>query len=116
MEFLAPFNPRLVGPVLRGTADEHAEVTLHVFADTPDEISLFLMEQGIPHQDEEKRVILAGGESAVYPAYRFIAEEVPMLPGDLPHQRHPPDLAQRGGWPHAQRAALSEVRALVENG
>jgi len=37
MEFLAAFNPRLVGSVLRGTADEHAEVTLHVFADTPEE-------------------------------------------------------------------------------
>jgi len=42
MELLARFNPRLVGPVLRGTADEHSEVTLHVFADTSEEIGLFL--------------------------------------------------------------------------
>ena len=91
---------RLVGSVLRGTADEHTEITLHVFADTPEEIGLFLMEQGIPYQHGEKRVMLAGGESAFYPAYRFIAEEVPMCLVVFPTNgiRHGP--AQRSGWPN----------------
>jgi hypothetical protein len=116
MEFLATFNPRLVGPVLRGTADEHAEVTLHVFAETPEEIGLFLMEKGIPYQDGEKRVILAGGESAVYPAYHFIAEEVPMRLVTFPTKGIRQALRSEVDGRIAQRAALSEVRALVENG
>lgn len=115
MEFLARFNPRLVGSVLRGTAGEHTEITLHVFADTAEEIGLFLMEQGIPHQLSDKRVILANGDGAVYPAYRFIAEEVPILLVTFPPIgiRQAPRSEVDGRT--AQRAALSEVRALVEN-
>lgn len=115
MEFLARFNPRLVGSVLRGTADEHAEITLHVFADTPEEIGLFLMEQGIPHQHSEKRIILASGKGAVYPAYRFIAEEVPMMLVAFPINGIRLALRSEVDGRTAQRAALSEVRALVEN-
>ena len=35
MELLAAFSPRLVGPVLAGTADENSVVNLHVFTDGP---------------------------------------------------------------------------------
>ena len=115
MEFLAAFNPRLVGSVLRGTADEHAEVTLHVFADTPEEVGLYLMDQGIPYQNGEKRVMLAGGESAVCPAYFFIAEEVPMRLVTFPTKGIRQALRSEVDGRIAQRAALSEVRALVEN-
>ena len=114
MEFLARFNPRLVGSVLRGTADEHTEITLHVFADTPEEIGLFLMEQGIPHQHRDKRVILVGGEGVVYPAYRFIAEEAPMLLVAFPTNGIRLALRSEVDGRTAQRAALSEVRSLVE--
>ena len=115
MEFLAHFNPRLVGSVLRGTADEHTEITLHVFADTPEEIGLFLMERGIPHQHGEKRVILASGEAAVFPAYRFIAEEVPMTLVAFPIKGIRQAVRSEVDGRTAQRAALSEVRKLVEN-
>jgi len=115
MEFLARFNPRLVGPVLRGTADEHSEVTLHVFADTSEEIGLFLMEQGIPHQHCDKRVALAKGESALYPGYRFIAEEAPMLLVVFPIRGIRQALRSEVDGRPAQRAALSEVRSLLES-
>ena len=36
MEFLAPFSPRLTGPVLTGVAGQHSAVMLHVFADNPE--------------------------------------------------------------------------------
>ena len=114
MEFLARFNPRLVGPVLRGTADAHSEVTLHLFAETPDEVGLFLMEEGIQHQHCDKRVTLAGGEATVCPAYRFIAEEVPMLLVVFPvNAIRQPLRSEVDGRP-AQRATPSEVRALLE--
>ena len=50
IHFLADFNPRLVGSVLSGTAGQHADINLHLFADTPEEVSLFLMEAHIPFQ------------------------------------------------------------------
>ena len=48
MLFLARFRPRLVGPVLSGTAGPHADIGLHLFADTPMDVLLFLMEHRIP--------------------------------------------------------------------
>ena len=37
MRSLEAFNPRLVGPVLDGTADEYSRISLHVFHDPVDE-------------------------------------------------------------------------------
>jgi hypothetical protein len=116
MEFLARFNPRLVGPVLRGTADEHTEVTLHVFADTPDEVGLFLMEHGIPHQHCDKRVALAGGDSVLYPGFRFLAEEIPILLVAFPSNGIRQPLRSEVDGRPAPRAGLSEVQALLEEG
>lgn len=116
MEFLARFNPRLVGPVLRGTANEHTEVTLHVFAETPEEIGLFLMEHGISHQHCEKRVILAGGEGLVCPAYRFVVEDVTLILVAFPTNGIRQALRSEVDGRIAQRAALGEVRKLLEDG
>lgn len=115
MEFLVRFNPRLVGPVLRGTADEHTEVTLHIFAETSEEIGLFLMEKGIPHRPTDKRVTFASGESALFPAYRFFAEEVPMTLVIFPTNGIRQALRSEVDGRPAQRATLSEVRALLDN-
>lgn len=114
MEFLKQFNPRLVGSVLRGTADEHTEVTLHVFADTPEEIGLFLMEQSIPHQHGEKRIILVGGDSTVYPTFRFIAAEVPLVLVAFPTNGIRQAVRSEVDGRTAQRAALKDVRKLME--
>src|SRR5690606_24817162 len=48
MQLLAPFEPRLVGGVLSGTASAHSEVNLHIFADNAESVSLALMDRGIP--------------------------------------------------------------------
>jgi hypothetical protein len=114
MEYLSQFNPRLVGPVLRGTANKYTEITLHVFAETPEEIDLYLMEEGIPHQHRDKRVILANGEGVVYPAYRFIAEEMPIMLVVFPSNGIRQPLRCEVDGRLAQRAALNEVRDLVE--
>ncbi len=56
MRFLKAFRPRLVGPVLEGTADEHSRICLHLFADDPDAIIHFLMENGLPFSQESRRI------------------------------------------------------------
>lgn len=116
MQFLACFQPRLVGAVLRGTADEHSEITLHVYADTPEEPALFLMEQGVPFQHTDRRLSLASGESASYPAYRFLADDVPLLLVVLPpmaaRQSFKSDIDGRA----LQRANAEELRILLESG
>jgi hypothetical protein len=48
MRLLQRFEPRLVGPVLSGTASAHSEVNLHLFAEGAEPVALHLMERGIP--------------------------------------------------------------------
>jgi len=78
MRFLARFEPRLVGSVLAGTAGEHSDVNLHLFAETPEEVVLFLMENSIPCQTGERRLRVSAQEHVSYPSYRFVAGEVPI--------------------------------------
>lgn len=73
MRLFAQFNPRLVGSVLNGTAGEHSDVNLHLFADNPEEVALFLMEENIPFEPSERRLRLTNDATVVYPVYRFVA-------------------------------------------
>jgi len=56
MELLSSFTPRLVGPVLSGTADENSAVNLHVFADSPEFVALELTDMGVSYKLYERRL------------------------------------------------------------
>jgi hypothetical protein len=71
MHLLDEFEPRLVGPVLAGTATRHSDINLHVFADRPESITLRLLEIGIPHELHERRVRMDAERSRPYPVLRF---------------------------------------------
>jgi hypothetical protein len=75
MQLFSFFSPRLVGSVLQGTANENAEVTLHLFADSPEEIAFFLLDKQIPYQLSERRYRLANQSIVHYPCYQFYAGE-----------------------------------------
>ena len=76
MEFFAPFRPRLAGSVLDGTASPDSAVDLHGFADTPEDVVLFLMDQGIPFDTDERRLRF-DDDYAFVPMHRFMAGGVP---------------------------------------
>jgi hypothetical protein len=48
MALFEEFEPRLVGSVLSGTASEHSDVNLHLFADRPEQVAFRLMRDEIP--------------------------------------------------------------------
>lgn len=77
MRLLNPFNPRLVGVVLEGTAHRNSEITLHLFTHTPEEVAFLLMEKHIPYQLSERRFRLP--KIVSYPCYQFIAGEHSVL-------------------------------------
>src|SRR5688500_1695760 len=58
MEFFAEFEPRLVGPVLDGTADARSPVSLHLYSDDPDAAPRFLDQHLIPAEARERRLRL----------------------------------------------------------
>ncbi|MFZ1830119.1 MAG: hypothetical protein WAW42_15455 [Candidatus Competibacteraceae bacterium] len=73
MHFLAHFRPKLVGAVLSGTAGSNTPIQLHLFADTPKEVTLFLMEQHVPFETGERRLKLGNGDQVCLPVFRFSA-------------------------------------------
>lgn len=56
MRSLESFCPRLVGPVLEGTADENARVSLHVFNDPPDAIVIHMLDRGLIFRNEQRKI------------------------------------------------------------
>ena len=78
MKFFARFRPRLVGSVLRGTADTNSTVTLHVYAGAVEEVGLHLMENAVPFETADKRLRFGIERYQILPVYRFLAEETPI--------------------------------------
>ncbi len=85
MEFLSAFSPRLVGPVLDGTADGNAPVQLHVHSDDPDAVTRFLEEHRIPAEARTRRLRLDRERVADLPVWVFGAEELSFDLTVLPH-------------------------------
>ncbi len=71
MRLLAEFEPRLVGPVLNGTADDHSAVNLHVFADSPEMVAFALADQGFQYRAYERRLKSRQGQLEMYAGFRF---------------------------------------------
>lgn len=47
MEALAEFQPRLTGPVLTGTAGEHDDIHLQLFAESAKDVEIFLLNKNL---------------------------------------------------------------------
>lgn len=56
MEMLDAFTPRLVGPVLNGTADANSAVNLHVFSDAVESVADHLDANGLTWRPYERRL------------------------------------------------------------
>jgi hypothetical protein len=71
MQLLSEFEPRLVGAVLSGTATEHNDIQLHLFAERPESIAFRLMDLGIDHEVVERRVRFGSDRIVAYPGVHF---------------------------------------------
>lgn len=71
MQWLAEFNPRLVGPVLAGTAAPHSAINLHVFADAPESVAFHLEAEQMSYSLYERRLKSRQNRLECYPGYRF---------------------------------------------
>lgn len=116
MEFLTPFQPRLVGPVLEGTADEYSRICLHLFSDDPDAAVRFLMEHGIAFEQERRRIRWHDGgyrevDVLVVEAGEQTVEMTLMVGRDAVH----PPPSPIDGQP-LRRMGPAELRALIDRG
>jgi len=71
MELLSEFSPRLVGPVLAGTADQNSSVNLHVFADSPEVVAMEIGDMGIQFRPYERRLKTRHRKVEAYAGFEF---------------------------------------------
>jgi len=71
MELLSPFRPRLVGPVLNGTADANSAVNLHVFADSAESVAHALTRHGFNYKPYERRLKSRRDRAETYAGFEF---------------------------------------------
>ncbi len=117
MEMLAEFEPRLVGPVLQGTADHNSAVNLHVFADSPEAIAFELHARGFDCRAYERRLKISRGKGAKpesFAGYEFRLEHAAVQATVFPVDgiRQAP-ISPVDGKP-MRRADRKAVRELLE--
>lgn len=113
LEFFRDFDPRLVGPVLEGTADAHSPVALHLHCDDADAIPRFLEEHGVPAQARSRHLRLDRARQGDFPVWLFAAEElgfdVTVLPLDVVRQAPLSAVDEKP----MKRASAAQLRALL---
>ncbi len=113
MQFLQAFEPRLVGSVLEGTADEGSAVCLHLFAEEPEALPRFLADKAIPAHAIERRLRMPGGVSVRVPAWTFKAGGVDVELVSLPMALLRTKLPGHDPGVAMERAGLQAVRDLL---
>ena len=112
MERFARFNPYLVGSVLTGTAGEHSDINLHLFADSAKEFEIFLLNEKCEF-DLETRNFKLGERPEPIPIYRLehdgaiISAAVFERDDERFMQKH------KAGGRSVERAKLVDVKALL---
>jgi hypothetical protein len=113
LEFFAMFDPRLVGPVLEGTADRNSPVALQLYTDDADAVSRHLDQHAIPAEARSRRLRLDRERLIDAPVWLFSAEELTFDLTVLPHDalRQAP-LSPIDEKP-MRRASATQLRAVL---
>jgi hypothetical protein len=74
MRLLGKYEPRLVGPVLSGTATEHSGIQLHVFSDSPEAVYLELADRRYEYEVFERKMKMTPERWEPVPSVRFEME------------------------------------------
>lgn len=114
MRFLSPFEPKLVGPVLLGTAGRHSVVNLHVYADTVEEVLFHFMDARVRFRSIERKLRFGKETHELYPCVVFEqgGAEIEAIVLSWRHQRRAP-LSSVDGRP-MRRADTREVATRVQ--
>jgi len=116
MAFFDLFEPRLVGPVLEGTADADSRISLHVFSEDPDALPRFAMEHHLEYRQEQRRVRWhdSGYRTLDLLVLEIDGAEVELcLLAGIDRRQAPPSPID--GRPQ-RRASAAQVRELVDTG
>lgn len=71
MQMLETFSPRLVGPVLTGTADTNSAINMHLFSDSPELVAFHLGDLKLHFKSYERRLKCYKNRQESYPGFEF---------------------------------------------
>jgi hypothetical protein len=114
MEWLAGFQPRLVGAVLAGTPTINSSIELHAFSDSPELVRALLIAHGPIVRDVQRRYRFGGQRNELVPGFSFRhrGETIDVLTFPENGTREAP-LSPVDQRP-MRRASLSEVLGLLD--
>ncbi len=114
MTVLAPFEPRLAGAVLNGTATVSAAIEVHAFSPSVEAVADRLSAEGFGMTLCERRYRFGGGRTATLPGFRVpVRGELAIVPVFPEHGLREPPLSAVDQRP-MRRAPLRDVRKLLD--
>lgn len=112
MQRLARFNPYLVGSVLTGTASEHSDINLHLFADSAKEFEIFLLNEKSEFELETHHFKFGERQEAV-PVYRIEHDGATVSAAVFERDHERVMQKYKSDGRPIERAKIAEVRALL---
>ena len=113
MQRLSAFSPRLVGPVLDGTANEYSPVQLQIFVDNPEQITVFLHDRAICFKQTDRALYVDRDRSKNFPVFEVEVDGIVFELITMAHKflRQPP-LSTNSGKA-VSRASIAQLRDLI---
>lgn len=115
MRYLAEFEPRLTGAVLKGTIRDDSSIQIQLHSNHPDNISARLNSAGISYRQQNKHMTLGRQEFLNLPVLLMVAGDQEIELTILPERglREPP--IQKHSGRKLPRAGIKELEDLLSN-
>lgn len=113
MQRFAAFHPYLVGSVLTGTAGEHSDINLHLFADSAKGFEIFLLNEKCLFELETRNFKLGDRPKAI-PVYRLELDGTAVSAAVFERDDERVMQKYKADGRPVERAKLSDVKALLE--
>lgn len=110
MAELAPFQPHLTGAILNGTAGEHSEIHLQLFAESPKDVEIYLLNKGVDFDVSESNHFKGHNEPVETLSFLWQQEGVHLALYNSDDLRGALKKSSSG---RAERADIESVRALL---
>lgn len=75
MQLFERWRPRLVGSLVSGTAGPDSAIQLHLFADSVEDVAIFLANQNIPAAETQHPFRMQGDQRIQVPGFEFLARD-----------------------------------------
>ena len=106
MDEFAQFSPYLVGAVLNGTAGDHSDLHLHLFAESPKDVEIYLLNKDVHFEVSEGASLKSRSEPVEVVSFMWRNEGVHLT-------LYSPD-DQRGSAPKIDRADRAALVRLIQ--